>query len=70
MFQQVFERVQVLTVDRLMHVLAGSGNALWERRKPQVALTSNDAHINAGCVRSRDDTDKTGRCDRRPILAL
>jgi len=37
MFQQVFERVQVVTADRSMHVLAGSGNALWERGKPQVA---------------------------------
>ncbi|KAL0120916.1 hypothetical protein PUN28_008546 [Cardiocondyla obscurior] len=36
MFRQVFQRVQVVTADRLLHVLAGSGNALWERRKPQV----------------------------------
>lgn len=36
MFQQVFEQVQLVTIDRLMHVLAGSGNTLWERQMPQM----------------------------------
>lgn len=59
MFQQVFERVQVATVDRLLHVLTAAeaetrcGN---DESHKWHGTKSNDAHINAGCVRSRDDT--------------